>query len=267
MTDLLLSAGRERRARLVDSGGEQIYAELTGEGTALVFCHGLGGNHAIWWRQLDVFARHHTVITWDQRGFGNSTAGSGRTGIDAAVEDLAELIDAFGLGRVHLVGQSMGAFVALRFALGHPQRTRSLVLSTTLAGADPALSRGLLAAVPARQLRDRHPVLSERFAEAEPSLAVLYNQISSFGTKPPTGRMLESMAEQVFTDDELATLACPILSVAAEHDRLCTPDVMRAVAARLPRARFAVIKGAAHSAYYERPAAWNEVVLDFLARG
>jgi pimeloyl-ACP methyl ester carboxylesterase len=262
---MLLSEGRLRRARFVSSGGERIYAEVTGEGDAVVLCHGLGGNHAIWWRQLDAFARRHTVVTWDQRGFGNSTAATGATGIDEAATDLLAVLDELDVGRVHVVGQSMGAFVALRFALRHPARTRSLVLSTTLAAADPALSAGLLAAVPARQLRDRHPVLSERFAEREPSLAVLYNQISSFGAKPPTARMLEAMVAQVFTDAELAALDCPVLSIAAEFDELCSPEVMRVAAARLPAARFAVIDGVAHSAYYEQPDAWNRPVLDFLA--
>lgn len=265
MTGLPLSDARERVPRIIDSGGEQIYAEVTGAGSPVALCHGLGGNHAIWWRQIDAFAATHTVLTWDQRGFGNSTSRSGHGGIDEAADDLLAVLDSFAIDRVHLVGQSMGAFVALRCALRRPDRVRSLVLSTTLAGADPALSRGLLAAVPARSLRDRHPVLSESFARDRPELAVLYNEISSFGTKPPTARMLESMAEQVFTDADLGSLDCPILWLAAELDRLCTPDVMRKTATRLPTSTFVVLNGVAHSAYYEQPELWNAAVLDFLA--
>ena len=256
---------RERRSRTVSHGGEQLYAEATGHGPAVVLCHGLGGNHAIWWRQIDPFAGDHTVITWDQRGFGNSTAATGEAGIEPAVDDLGAVLDAFGVDRAHLIGQSMGAFVALRFALRYPGRTRSLVLSTTLAAADPALARGLLAAVPRRPLRDRHAVLSERFAESNPDLAVLYNQISSFGTKPPVAAMLESMAGQTFSDEELGSVTCPVLCLAAEQDHLCPPDAMKAVAARLPTARFAVLPDTGHSAYYETPAAWNSTVLEFLA--
>jgi len=257
--------GRERRTRTISHGGEQIYAEATGSGPVVVFCHGLGGNHAIWWRQVDAFARDHTVITWDQRGFGNSTASTGQAGIEEAADDLVAVLKAFGVDQAHLVGQSMGAFVALRFALRYPRLVSSLVLSTTLAAADPALTRGLLAAVPQRQLRDRHAVLSEQFADGNPELAVLYNQISSFGTKPPIAAMLESMATEVFSDRDLGVLECPVLCVAAERDRFCPPDAMQAVAARLPRAKFVVLAGAEHSAYYERPHEWNSAVLEFLA--
>src|SRR5207253_3519304 len=73
----------------VDNDGERIYYEVTGSGTPLVLCHGLGGNLAIWWRQLDRFAAHHTVVTWDQRGFGNSTCVSGDFGPAPARRDLA----------------------------------------------------------------------------------------------------------------------------------------------------------------------------------
>jgi 3-oxoadipate enol-lactonase len=257
--------GRERRGEFVESGGERIYAEITGQGDAIVLCHGLGGNHAIWWRQVDALAGEHTLVTWDQRGFGNSTARSGAVGIDEAVEDLRALLDALGIERAHLVGQSMGAFVTLRFALGSPDRVRSLVLSTTLAAADPDRSRALGGAVPSRQLRDRHPVVSESFSRAHPDLVVLYNQIASFGEKPPSLQMLEYMAQQDFGDEELAGFDRPVLVLAAEHDTFCPPDILEATAARFPSATFEVIAGAEHSAYYERPEAWNEQVLRFIA--
>jgi 3-oxoadipate enol-lactonase len=248
------------------SAGETIYAERTGCGTAIVFCHGLGGNHAIWWRQIDAFSRKHTVVTWDQRGFGNSSAITGRSGVEEGTADLAAVLDAFTIGEAHLVGQSMGAFVALRFAIENPARVLSLTLSTTLAGADSELSRNLLRSVPPRPLRDRHPVVSVPTSQEETDLVVLYNQISSFGAKPPAAAMLESMAQQEFTDAELGTLACPVLLVAAEQDSLCPPAVMRKTAQRFAKAEFATIAGVGHSAYFERPALWNEAVLSFLAK-
>lgn len=254
----------ERRTITVASGGEHIYAEATGRGEAVVLCHGMGGNHAIWWRQIEAFARHHHVVTWDQRGFGNSTAKTGRTGIDEAAGDLIAVLDALRIDRAHLVGQSMGAFVALRGALDHPERVTSLVLSTTLAAADPRHTRALRPAVPARQRRDRHPVVSETFAQSHPDLVVLYNLISSFGTKPPAGAMLESMASHPFTDGELASLSLPVLFLAAANDPLCPPHVMAGAAERVPQAGFTVLPDAAHSAYYERPETWTDAVLRFV---
>ncbi|WAJ44260.1 alpha/beta hydrolase [Mycobacterium sp. Aquia_216] len=253
-----------RHVTQIEHGGESIYAESTGAGEVVVLCHGLGGNHAIWWRQINAFARHHRVITWDQRGFGNSTARSGRTGIDEAADDLVAVLDALDVERTHLVGQSMGAFVALRVALEHPERTASLVLSTTLAGADPRHTRALRAAVPKRPRRDEHPVVSAAFSVADPDLVVLYNLISSFGTKPPVEAMLESMAAQQFSDSELAALSLPVLFLAAADDVLCPPDVMRSAAARVPSSTTRVLANAAHSAYFECPDAWTTAVLEFI---
>jgi 3-oxoadipate enol-lactonase len=254
----------ERRVTTVASGGERIYAEATGVGEAIVLCHGLGGNHAIWWRQIEAFAQSHCVVTWDQRGFGNSTAQTGCSGIDEAAGDLIAVLDALKIDRAHLVGQSMGAFVALRGALDNPERVMSLVLSTTLAGADSQHTRALGAAVPVHQLRHRHPVVSPAFSQSHPDLVVLYNLISSFGTKPPVGAMLESMATHLFSDSELTRLSCPTLFVAAAGDPLCPPHLMQSAAERVPGARFTVLPDASHSVYYERPEAWSEVVLGFV---
>jgi 3-oxoadipate enol-lactonase len=255
---------RELNQTFLPGAGEDIYVEVTGRGETVVLCHGLGGNHAIWWRQVDAFAARFELVTWDQRGFGNSTARTGRVGIGEAATDLLAVLESLDVQRIHLIGQSMGAFVALRFAHRHPERLRSLVLSTTLAGADPRFTRALGAAVPPKRLRDSHPVLSAQFCRARPDLAILYNQISSFGAKPPIAAMLEAMASEEITDTQLAAIECPALVVAAEHDPLCTPDLMRATADRMPTARYAVLAGAGHSAYYENPAAWNQLVLDFL---
>jgi 3-oxoadipate enol-lactonase len=258
MTDEL-----ELHAITVASGAERIYAEATGAGETLVLCHGLGGNHAVWWRQIQPLAQHYRVVTWDQRGFGNSTATTGRVGINEAAVDLIAVLDALQTDAAHLVGQSMGAFVALRAALDNPHRVRSLVLSTTLAGADPQYTRALRALAPARRRRDSHPVLSPTFSRSHPDLAVLYNLISGFGIKPQATAMLDSMAAHRFSDGELASFGPATLFVAAAHDSLCPPHTMKSAAERIPGAAFTVLRDASHSAYYEHPEMWNETVLSF----
>ena len=54
--------------------GVRIYYETVGnrDRAAMVFCHGLGGNHASWFQQVPAFASQYFVVTWDQRGFGRS---------------------------------------------------------------------------------------------------------------------------------------------------------------------------------------------------
>jgi 3-oxoadipate enol-lactonase len=245
----------------VASGGETIYAEATGAGRPLVLCHGLGGNHAIWWRQVNAFAGGHRVVTWDQRGFGNSTAVTGDVSIEAAAADLLAVLGELDLRDACVVGQSMGAFAALRAALTDATRFGALVISTSLVATPREHTEALNAATATRSGRDQHPVVGDAFSASDPDLVVLYNLISSFGAKPAQAAMIEHMASAAFTDAELRQLAVPASFVAAEFDQFCPPAVMQYASKRFRDATMHILEGASHSAYYEAPAAWNGLVL------
>ena len=257
-----------RSTGYVQSDGESIYFERTGEGPPVVLCHGLGGNHAIWWRQIETLAASHEVITWDQRGFGNSTARSGEIGLAVARRDLHAILDHLGLDTVSLVGQSMGGWTALGYAETHPTRIRSLILSTTLAGAGRKNVDILVEAEADRDRMNRreHPVLSVEFCRKHPDLGVLYNQISSFGTRPDPARVLRAMAEDRLDLRALEKLTVPTLVLMAADDVLCPPAAMRDFVERIPHGTLQIIPGG-HSAYYEAPDIWNEAVLNFLVTG
>ena len=91
---------------------------------------------------------------------------------------------------------------------------------------------------------------------------MLYNQISSFGAKPPAPAVVATMRADTFPARALAALAVPALLIAATDDGYCPPAVMRRVAEGIPGAAFAELPGG-HSAYYESPDRWNDAVLDF----
>lgn len=255
-----------RTTGYVRSDGEDIYYERTGEGPPVMLCHGLGGNHGIWWRQIEPLSAQHEVITWDQRGFGNSTARSSEIGPPAARRDLHAILDHLGLDSVSLVGQSMGGWAALGYAQANPGRIRSLILSTTLAGADRKHVDILVGAEADRNRMNRreHPVLSPAFCSAHPDLGVLYNQISSFGARPDPASVLRSMAEDRLDLLPLEHMPTPTLALMAADDELCPPAAMKSLVARLANGTLQIIPGS-HSAYYERPESWNKAVLDFLA--
>jgi 3-oxoadipate enol-lactonase len=252
---------RVRSVHALSSGGETIYAEATGSGQPIVLCHGLGGNHAIWWRQVNTLAERHRVVTWDQRGFGNSTASTGNVSIEAAAQDLLAVLDELELDAAVVVGQSMGGFTALRAALTDSSRIASLIISTSLVATPREHTDALNAVVGTRSGRDQHPVVADEFSAAEPDLVVLYNLISSFGQKPASAAMLGHMAAAEFTDEELQALPIPVSFVAAEHDVFCPPAVMMRARQRFRNAAMHIIPDASHSAYYERPRDWNDLIL------
>jgi pimeloyl-ACP methyl ester carboxylesterase len=83
----------ERLTGFVKSEDDEIYYEACGKGKAIVFCHGAGDNHALWYQKVPALVTRYRVITWDQRGFGRSTNRSETSGPAAAVRDLSALLN------------------------------------------------------------------------------------------------------------------------------------------------------------------------------
>ena len=167
----------------------QLYYEVTGSGPALLFAHGLGGNHLSWWQQVAHFAPHYTCVAFAHRGFAPSDPIAG--GPDAAdyAGDLSALIEHLKLNDVRLVGQSMGGWTMLEYAIAHPQRVRALVLSSTSGtidrrGADPSGGKDYDAwlakaevAIKDGLAKGVHPAMGAGGAKRSPALHLLYRSI------------------------------------------------------------------------------------------
>ncbi len=264
----------QRSTGLVTSDGEEIYHEVCGAGEPVVFCHGAGGNHAIWYQQVPAFVHRYRVITWDQRGFGRSTNHADRSGPRAAVQDLRALLDRLDVDSAHLVGQSMGGWTILGFAMEHPDRVRSLVFANTVAGIqlpdppseDTQKARERVAGVlldPNVPIGGEHPCLAPGFAEQEPARTFLYTQISSLAPPTPMSALLE-MVETSHTREELKKLAVPVLFIVGSLDPLFPARDIRRAASFVPGSRVVEIPGGGHSPYFEDAERWNQAVLDFL---
>lgn len=263
----------ERSTGFFTSDGEEIYYEACGTGEAVVFCHGAGGNHVSWYQQVPAFVSEYRVVTWDQRGFGRSTNHAERSGPRAAGKDLAALLDHLDVEKAHLVGQSMGGWAILGFALEHPDRVRSLVLANTVGGIqlpDPSeetrKAREQVATVlldPNVPLGGEHPCLAPDFSERDPARAFLYAQISSLAPPTPMSALLELM-QTTYSKEELQGLTVPVLFVASSLDPLFPCQGIRTAAGFVAGARVVEFPGSGHSTYFEDPERWNRAVLEFL---
>lgn len=261
---------RVGRAKAAD--GTLLYWEAVGSGPAIVFVHGLGGNHAVWFQQVAHFARTHTVLTYSQRGFAPSGGDPTRFEVDRLVRDLQAVMDDAGVGSAVVVGQSMGGWTALGLALQAPKRVDALVLADTFAGIpDPALDEQLARMTQAAtQLKAAplpfavHPALSAEFSARRPDLAYLYQTLSTFGSPAPgviAGQLAASRAPAAAVD----ALRVPTLFVVGSEDRLFPAALIEKAAAHVHGSKVVRIDGAGHSPYFEKPAAWDEAVDAFLA--
>jgi 3-oxoadipate enol-lactonase len=115
--------------------GQRLYYEDTGgSGVPLVLNHGFLMDGSMFDPQVRALGGAHRIITWDQRGHGRTESTDHAFTYWDSAEDLAELLDRLGVERAVIGCMSQGGFVALRFALAHPERTVGLILIDTQAG-------------------------------------------------------------------------------------------------------------------------------------
>jgi 3-oxoadipate enol-lactonase len=259
-------SGISRTTGFFEHDGERLYYETCGTGEPIVLCHGLGGNHAVWYRQVAALARSRLVVSWDHRGFGRSTDRAARSGPDVATRDLLALLDHLEIRQADLVGQSMGGWTVLGVALEAPERVRRLVLADSLGGitspAIAALQPGGITPPPAEL--GLHPALHPDFSAREPERAHLYQMLGAMGN-PDVPAIAGRLLACTHTEAEARSVTVPTLFVVGDEDPLFPPPEIHAAAALLPDARVVEIPGCGHSPYFESPEAWNEAVLAFLS--
>lgn len=256
-----------------DHAGEAIYWELAATGPdddrpVVVLSHGAGGHHAVWFQQVPIIGRHFRVLTWDARGFGNSTNRSRTPSAEAAADDLAAVLDELDIATAHLVGQSMGGWHISAFAVAAPERVRSLVYADTVGGLwTDSLRSAFEEFSSGRTLAGTgglgsHPALWEDTVVRDPALAFLYEQLGTLHD-PPMGSLAITLRHRI-DHDRIERIGAPVLFVAGAYDRIFPPRLLAASAALIGGARFVEIADAGHSPYFEQPVAWNEIVLEFL---
>lgn len=125
--------------RTVASDGLAIAVESVGSGPPIVFAHGLSGTRRGTLAQLAPLAGRYRVVAYDQRGHHGSTPVTDPAGYDPRrmAEDMTAVLDALGIARAIVGGESMGAATALLFALAHPDRVERLLITAPAFGDEP----------------------------------------------------------------------------------------------------------------------------------
>ena len=250
--------------------GAEIHYEVFGKGPAIVFAHGLGGNHLSWWQQVAHFAPTHTCVVFAHRGFPPSSLLPGRSAPDAYADDLAALMDELKLDQVSLVAQSMGGWTCLDYTLREPKRVRSLVMASTSGVLDfsqlknaevDEWSRRAPGELASLQSRGIHPAGGERMAREQPALAQLYGQISELAPAAFREEVRKRIRElRTKSPKLLEPLTMPVLFVTGDEDWVFPPAAGPALARIAPKGSAVRVPAAGHSVYFERAAKFNEII-------
>ena len=257
----------------LDVPGARLFYEVHGPAgaPAVVFAHGLGGNHISWWQQVPEFAKRYRCVTFAHRGFAPSVQEAAEPGAAAFADDLAVLIDHLGLADVRLVAQSMGGWTCLTYALRHPGRVKALVMCDThgtymspeIEAVYRSWPRGHEQGLFERGI---HPAAGERMAEEQPALHHLYWQINNLASGLDKDALRQQLgALRTTTTEALAALQMPVLCLAGAEDVVIPPEAVELLAGALPDSGFVLIPKAGHSVYFERAAQFNQLVSEFLA--
>ena len=245
----------------------RIAVAYAGEGPLVLFLHGIRGNRRNWNAQIEALSRRgFKAAAWDARGYGDSDDYEGALNFrDHLVGDVLRVAEHFGAGKFHLVGLSMGGRIARNVAIYHSDRLHSL----TVVNANPGFN--------SMSAQDVRRFVTERKTRTPESIRKL------LGSNPRKGAYQELVASIEMIRDEsyrktleasvaqdrdapVENIRVPTLIVYGEEDTVYPPELARAMAARIPGAELAMMKGAGHLANLEQPEEFNRILLDFLTR-
>jgi pimeloyl-ACP methyl ester carboxylesterase len=265
---------------LTTDDGIKLHYEESGSGTPIVFVHEFAGDWRTWETQLRHFSRRYRCIAYNARGYPPSDVPDDveRYSQQRARDDILAVLDALGIDRAHIVGNSMGGFAALHFGMAYSPRALSLVVAGCGYGAHPsqysqfqAQARDL-----AQSMLDKgmafvastygHGPSRMQLKEKDPrGFAEFVRYFSEHSAKGSANTMLGYQARRPSLYNlaaEMAGITAPTLIVAGdEDDSVLEPSLM--MKRTIPTAGLVVFPNSGHMTNLEDPAHFNRVLEDF----
>lgn len=232
----------------------------------VVLLHSLGTNSSLWDNQVQELSRDYRVLVPEARGHGRSPW-SGPVTVDDWVEDVRAAIPA---EPVHLVGLSMGGIQAVAFAARYPELTRSLTVANSFAALTPAAADDRIESIRAGVTRDGMTRYAETYLDVTLTQPIAPQTRSRLATAiaAVTPEAYIGSAEATFRADNtglLRDVTCPTLILAGEFDQKTPLPLSEALRDGIPGARLRIVPGAGHLSNIDAPAAFGEILAEFLA--
>lgn len=260
----------------------ELYYETHGEGQPLVLISGLGYSSWQWQKMVPFLAEHFQVITFDNRGVGQSDKPAGPYTAQMLAADTVGLLDALNIDKAIIAGHSMGGFVAQAIALDYPQRVEKLILCSTNFGGPnhvpvtPEAMRVLadvtsdpltrfkngLAVSTAPGWADKNPEMIEewiRWRVANPVEPVHYQAQLAIG--------LGLMSEAAAFENKLKNISVPTLILFGAHDKVVPTANADLLAKQVSGSQTRILPDAGHFFPLEVPEEASHVIIDFIKQG
>ena len=248
-------------------GAKLWYWDTGGDGEPLVLCHPGSQSSQVWLYQQPAFAEAgYRVIAYSRRGHYKSDRVAEENG-GTLVGDLAALLDFLGVGKAHVLGAAAGGIAAVGFAIVQPARVISLILAGTIVAPDEEEWRTLYRRLGMARVRQS---VSTEFLELGPSYRALDPEgVARFVELEHASRLNGVVRQPLGVTVSWAAmqgLQTPVLLLTGEADLYAPPPLQRMIAAHLPNHETYTLREVGHAPYWEAPAEFNGLVLDFLHR-
>jgi 3-oxoadipate enol-lactonase len=257
---------------IIHANGIDIHYTLEGSGPVVTLAHSLATDLSLCDELAAELAKQFTVLRYDARGHGRTTAPEGPYDFPTLVGDLVGLLDRLSIERTHFVGLSMGGMLGQHFALAVPERLDRLVLVSTSSRTPPeagavwderiatARAQGMTAHVEATlarwftaPYRAAHPETMARIGAL-----IAATPVAGFAGWGAAIRTLD-------VTEKLGAVRAPTLVIVGADDPGTPPALSETIAAAIPGARLAIVPDASHQLAIEQAGAFRRLLLDFLA--
>ncbi len=257
----------------------ELYYETRGAGVPLVLISGLGYSLWQWHLMAPYLEDHFQVITFDNRGVGQTDKPAGPYTASMLAADTVGLLDVLGLARAAILGHSMGGFIAQAIALEYPQRVSHLILASTHFGgprhvpvtaeamavlsdrqSDPLtrLRNGIVIST-APGFAERHPDLIQRWLDWRTA-----NRLDADGYQAQMGIGMALVEEGAAFERKLPAVSAPTLILFGAHDKVVPPANAELLANQIPGSQIHILPDAGHFFPLETPEEAAQVVIQFV---
>lgn len=265
--------------QFAEINGTQIHYDVQGEGTAVVFIHAGIANLGMWDEQMADFTARHRVVRYDLRGWGQTTNPPGSF---SDHDDLRQLLDLLGIEQAAVVGCSIGGETAVEFAVTYPERVSKLVLVCSglggyqypdlpdddpiiklMTAAGEATERGDLDTAAEMETHLWFDGLNRQPQQVDPDKrARAYGLVrAALDVAKGEGKRLPVEPPPIA---QLGNITAPTLIIVGAEDLPDVADVAGALEAGIANTRRVTLADTAHLPNVEKPADFNQIVLDFL---
>ncbi|MHA1960618.1 MAG: alpha/beta fold hydrolase [Candidatus Thorarchaeota archaeon] len=262
-------------------GDVEIYYEVHGPSDAppLLWIAGWGNSHWLWFRQIPAFQERYRCIVFDNRGVGKSSKPDYPYTIGMFADDTVGLMEALNIDQAHVIGVSMGGFIAQQVAVSYPGKARSLVLISTHFGGPNAIPQdnrtlAMMFASPTETI-SQEQALEMRYSVAYSSQflqenKLLLKQVREWTERDPQplyARMHQASAttpSEFDVETEVKQISAPTLIIQGTSDLMIPPRNAEILADSISTSKLALIEGGPHMIIFEHHDRVNKAILDFI---